>query len=196
MAAEPQPDHDPAIQSFLAWKDDPKTARTGYGTSNYGRPPYIPINRLKGYLTVRKVKSLLKALFPNETRPISANQIHEDYLRPFAILLSAGNGRMIYQFLKDGDLRDQYLPFRSRPPGFPRSTMCDLWTDFDTHQWIFCPATLKFGKDHYFDSRMPLPISHKEECKRGGSAILYKIEIDKTYNKLIPSRFVSSPAGK
>lgn len=33
---------------------------------------------------------------------------------------------------------------------------------------------------------MILPIAHREECKRGGSAVIYKIVLDEEYNQLVP----------
>ena len=143
---------------------------------------------MKEYLTSDTIEELLRELFENTdlTQP-SPERIRADYLRPFAILLCAGYGRMIRHFVDVDSLQDLRLPFSSNED-FPRTTKVDLCQVFFKEQWLFSVAQLVFDMSNKFENDRILPIVSKREIGNGGSAILYEITVDAAYNKLVPTR--------
>ncbi|KAL8787452.1 MAG: hypothetical protein Q9213_002229 [Squamulea squamosa] len=186
--AELQPESAPAIQHFLQWKLRPGIRKIGCGgPDNTLGSNYISHAVLQDYLTVDRIKTLLEALFEDPSQsPLNADRVRAKYLRPFAILLSSGCGRMIRHFLNHQALQDTFLPFRSEPEDFPKSAVKNLFGPFRKEQWQFYPFPLDYDMSDDLANDYILPITAKEEIGDGGSAILYKIVVDEAYNALKP----------
>lgn len=186
---ESQPDDGPAIQDFLQWRSSSQTYRTGCkGSDNTIGSRYIPRGTLEAYLTTGRIRTLLEELYSNDNtyHAPDPDRVRTNYLRPFAILLSAGFGRMIRHFV-DHRYEDNRLPFSSEPRSFPKSSARDLFNDFYKKQWQFCAVQLDYNMSDDLDNDCILPILGKKEIGNGGSAILYKITVDKDYNSLVPA---------
>ena len=183
-----QPDDHPTIQGFLQWTKSPSTRRIGCGGSDNDIPrEYISCVTLQEKLTKRKVEELLEVLFENwDTPPPDANYITKHYLRPFAILLCIGAGRMIHHFVEHQSLVDHLLPFRDKPSTFPALTSGELFAAFRREQWAFCAVKLDYNIGAHLEVEEILPITTKEEIEEGGSAITYKIIVDEDYDELVP----------
>lgn len=183
-----QPDHDTYIQDFLKWSKSPHTFRIGCGGfENEEERKYIPLKELRERLNRRSVEDLLGALFDNGERLApDVDVIISHYLRPFAILLGIGEGRMIYQFVRHKTLEDDRLPLLQKPSEFPSSTRGDIWAAFRQEQWAFCALTLEYNMGLRIGPDDILPINHKEKIAEGGSSITYKILVDRDYDKLVP----------
>ncbi|KAL8831869.1 MAG: hypothetical protein Q9191_000621 [Dirinaria sp. TL-2023a] len=181
--AEIQAEHDSEIQAFLRWHST--TRRPGIGGSNHATPyHFIPFSAVKEYLGAnQRVERLLAALF---VKNVDAQYVREHYLRPLAILLLIGQGPMIQVFVRYLSLMDHRLPFRTRPEDFPRSSDSNLFDRFHSEQWQFCAADLEYNMDLNLHKEEILPITHKEEIGWGGNAKVFKIVVDKEYNKLVP----------
>lgn len=188
--AEWQPENSAAIQDFLHWKDDPKIHKQGYdGRHNTVGTRYISQAALFKKLTRETIQELLDELFRDvEQQAPDAEIIMRNYLRPFAILLSAGSGRMISYFVEEPSLRDDSLPFAIESKDFPKSTRRNLYKAFCKEQWQFCPLKLEYIRGYRLESNYILPIVHKEKIGEGGSANLYKIIVDEGYNFLMPGQ--------
>ena len=189
----PQRDYDIVIQDFLSWEVSPDTYRVGYGGINdEEQPVYIPLATLRAYFkTHHRLKNLLNALFQEDECP-SVSYVHSHYLRPFAILLSIGQGHMINYFVEHDSLEDQQLPFRTRPTDFPQSHGCNLWDLFYERQWKYCPIELKYDMNNRLSKEVILPFRVEAQLGQGGSAHIYKICVDEGYNGL--SHQASYPA--
>ncbi|KAL8769016.1 MAG: hypothetical protein Q9209_004933 [Squamulea sp. 1 TL-2023] len=183
-----QPESAPGIQHFLQWKSRPGIRKIGCGgPDNTLGSHYISQAVLQDYLTVDKIKTLLDELFEDSSQsPVNADRVRAKYLRPFAILLSCGCGRMIRHFHKHQGLQDTSLPFRSEPEDFPKSAIKNLFETFRKEQWQFYPIQLDYDMSDDLANDYILPITAKEEIGNGGSAILYKIIVDEAYNTLKP----------
>ena len=185
--AESQPEDRPAIQEFLQWRSNSHNSRIGCkGSDNATGSRYIPQVALEAYLTTERIRTLLEELFDTPNPEPDPDRVRRKYLRPFAILLSAGFGRMIGHFV-NRRYEDQVLPFKGKPTSFPELTNRDLFSEFCKKQWQFCAMQLDYDmSDDLVDNDCILPIFEKEEIDRGGSAILHKIAVDEDYNNLIP----------
>ena len=186
--AESQPESGPAIQHYLQWVEKANTRRAGCkGSDNAIGYHYIPQTVLEEYMTAERIKTLLAELFDGTNRiPPNYERVRINYLRPFAILLSAGFGRMIRHFMDRRGLQDANLPFTSEPGDFPKSTTGNLYKIFCEKQWQFCAVRLEYDMSDHLEDDYILPILEKVEIGNGGSAILYKITVDEGYNHLIP----------
>ena len=136
------------------------------------------------------MKDLLDAVLDSNQRPaVDPDYVREHYLQSFAILLCIGQGRFIHHFIKYNSLRDQKLPYHTKPDNFPFTTP-DIFEDFKRGQWQFCASKLEYKMDSCFKEEEILPITYKDQIGEGGSAIIYKIVIEGDYNSLLPSGHV------
>ena len=183
-----QHDEDRYIQAFLSWRESEKTWCLGtQGLKNEEQARYIPNSTLKTYFHApRCIEHLLDALYPGGDSP-DVSVIRDNYIRPFAILLSLGYGNLIKSFVSFEDLQDDKLPFRSKPQHFPRSSR-DLWTEFSSRQWEFCAPTLKYSRENVLDIREILPLRFEKAMGRGGTSSVHKITVHPVYNLLYPER--------
>ena len=172
----------------MQWSKLEDTFRIGCGGSkDEEKRKYIPLGKLRERLTRSRVADLLAALFNNEERSApDVDIIIRHYLRPFAILLRIGEGKMISQFVKHKNLQDDRLPFDHEPLQFPSSTQRNIFAAFHQEQWAFCPLTLEYSMDVQIGPDEILPITSKEQIDEGGSSITYIIIVDRDYDELMP----------
>ena len=192
IMSQTQPEEDEEIQAFRKWISSSITRRPGIGGSSHVTSyEFIPLSAVQEYLgTNHRVDDLLTSLFGKEAnRVIDAEVVREHYLRPFAILLVIGEGRMIKHFVQYRSLQDHRLPYRSRPDDFPISKDAGFFDQFYEQQWQFCAADLEYNMNLRLHKEEILPIIAKEEIGDGGNAVIFKIVIDEEYNKLVPQRW-------
>ena len=191
VEARPQPDDDLAVQSFLTEfsKEPGSLWRTGRsGAANNIEKKYISYKTLQQRLDVGRVQELLNALFRGrDEHPPDAGRVQQYYLRTLAILTRIGFGRMILYFIKR-QLKDSRLPYLSKPSDFPSSSnQRDLFSEFYKEQWGFCAQLMEYDMGYQLEPNVILPILHMEVIyEEGGSAIMYKIEVDEDYNEILP----------
>ena len=191
-AEQLQSDDEPVIQEFL---DDfgqkkPQTIwRSGRGgAANESERLYVSKETLYAKLDLGRVRDLLNALFKNWDKPTpDADYIRKHCLRTFAILITIGYGRMIHIFEKHPNLHDRHLPHLVEPQGFPSLTKVNLFSQFNDRQWGFCPLLMVYDMSYRLPSDVILPILKMDIIdEEGGSAMLYKIQVDEDYNNLQP----------
>ena len=153
--------------------------------------PFIPRSNLEEYFRRHdQIESLLDAVLDSHDRPaVDPDYVRTHYLQSFATLLCIGAGSLIHHFLQYHSLRDSKLPYHTKPDDFPFTTP-DIFEDFKEAQWQFCASKLEYGMNGRFKEKDILPITYKKKIGEGGSAIIYKIVIDKDYNSLRPSGHV------
>lgn len=186
-----QPDDDPVIQDFLQQfkiSRSPPIWRVGRsGHDNEVERKYVSLRTLQQVLTHERIENLLQVLFRGWDEPFpDAGIIRKSYLRSFAILLCIGAGRFIYHFKENHTLRDGQLPFYAPPHNFPTFTTRNLFAEFEEAQWAFCPFELEWDSSYNLGTREILPINSKSEIEDGGSAVVWRVEVDEDYDKLIP----------
>lgn len=180
--------HDDAQQAFHKWRLSSEARLPGIRGPDFETTCFfIPRSNLKDYFErPRRVENLLDAVLNDHERPaVDANYVRDHYLQSFATLLCIGEGRMIHHFQQHKALRDQKLPYRTRPDEFPTTTP-DKFEDFKEAQWQFCASDLEYGMNDRFKEEEILPLILKEKIGEGGSAIIYKIVVDEGYNSLRP----------
>ncbi|KAG8531140.1 uncharacterized protein KY384_004498 [Bacidia gigantensis] len=188
-----QPDDDPDIQEFLnefGRQRAPPTWRSGrVGPANDREVPYVSEKTLRTKLDVGRVQKLLNALYKTWEKPTpKADFIRKHCLRTFAILLTIGHGRMIYVFAKHPNLQDQHLPYLKEPLNFPTSTHVNLFSRFYEAQWAFCVQTMRYDMGYRISQDTILPIlAMNAVYEEGGSATMYKIQVDEDCNELQPA---------
>jgi hypothetical protein len=183
-----QPDHDPVIQEFINWVGN-DSSRGILGPAPEVNCPFMPDPKLETYFrNHRKVREILRALFPDGDLPVGPEWIGRKCAKVFSILLLIGKGEFIAHFIKHESLRDNYLPFKSRPIDFPTATNDPrFFESFYKQQWTFCAQVFQYNEiDMRLDKDRILPIIHKEKIAGGGSAVAYKIILHAAYNRLDP----------
>ena len=185
--AQSQAGYGSAFQDFLRWQY--RIRKSGCrGPENIIGPTYISQNALEEKLTEERIELLLEEIFQHRSRlPVNIDLVRTHYLRPFAILLSAGYGHMISYVVEHRSLQDRFLPFLSEPKDFPKPTTRNLWQEFYKEQWQFCAVKLKFDMNYNLENDDILPILEKTEVGRGGSAVLYIVIVAEAYNALVPA---------
>ena len=181
--------HDEALQAFHKWKRSSEAQSLGIGGPQCETVhPFIPRSTLEEYFgRPRRLDYLLDAVLGSRQRlSVDPNYVREHYLQSFATLLCIGEGPSIHHFHQYKSLRDEKLPFHTRPDDFPITTP-DKFEEFRKAQWQFCASKLEYGMNDRYKEEEILPITHREKIGEGGSAIVYKIVVDETYNALRPS---------
>ncbi|KAL9612988.1 MAG: hypothetical protein Q9167_002465 [Letrouitia subvulpina] len=187
---ETQPEQDDEIQAFRRWISSTRRQGIG-GSSHVTQCGFIPTSAVREYLGAdHRVERLLGSLFDSETvRELDAEVIREHYLRPLAILLLIGEGRMIKHFIKYQSLQDHQLPYRTCPNDFPFSSDPNFFERFHNQQWQFCATYLEYNMNLHLHKEEILPITYKEKIGSGGNAVIFKVVVEKEYNKLVPPRW-------
>ena len=183
-----QPQHADALQAFHTWRHSSEAQLLGIGGPDLEPTcPFIPRTNLENYFNQpHQLEGLLDAVLNSKQRPaVDANYVRDHYLQSFATLLCIGQGSWIYHFQQYHSLRDQKLPHRTRPDVFP-ITIPDIFEKFKDAQWQFCVPTLEYNMNERYKEEDILPIISKEKIGEGGSAIVYKIVVDDSYNGLRP----------
>lgn len=180
--------HDDTVQAFHKWRCSSEAQLPGTGGPNLDTEcSFIPRSKLEEFFKKHhQIENLLDAVLNSRDRPaVDPSYVQEHYLQSFATLLCIGEGNMIHYFQQYSSLRDQKLPYRTRPDEFPVTTP-DKFEDFKNAQWQFCAPKLEYGMSNRFKEEDILPIIRKEQIGEGGSAIIYKIVVDESYNWLRP----------
>ncbi|KAM3071948.1 hypothetical protein ACMFMG_008416 [Clarireedia jacksonii] len=192
-----QPDYDSDIQEFIEWVD--KNCLPGLVDPNNDTPTnFLPDHLLHAYLTAdncRRLKMLLGAIFAGDDEIPSYEEIARNYSKSFCILLLIGKAKYILHFVEHSSLIDAHLPFSTEPPPykFPTDTEDNCFLErFCERQWIFCAPRLEICNKKTWEDNRILPIIRKEILDTGGSAKVFKIELQPEYNRLISSRSANS----
>jgi hypothetical protein len=148
---------------------------------------FVPFEVFAHYLAEdNRLEQLLWTIFEDEDPlPVEVSVVQETCLKVFCILLSIGKARFIRPFVEHDDLVDSHLPFHSKPGNFPASTcQPSLWDLFSEKQWMFCPAEMSYKIHNSLDPHRILPIVKREVLAEGGSAVVSKIVLHPSFNKL------------
>ena len=184
----PDAQHKEAVLAFHTWRHSPEAQLPGAGGPDLETTSsFVPrLNLQKYFEEPRHLENLLDAVLENHERSaVDANYVREHYLQSFAILVCIGAGGLIHHFQQYETLRDQKLPHRTLPDGFPITTP-HKFEDFKNAQWQFCPKILEYNMNSRFKEEDILPIIRKEKIGEGGSAIIYRIVVEESYNSLRP----------
>ncbi len=178
--------HDDTVQAFHTWRRSSETQLPGVGGPDLKTVcPFIPRSKLEEYFQrYRQLENLLIAVRGSHAA-VDPDYVRDHYLQSFATLLCIGQGHLIYHFQHYNSLRDQNLPHHTRPDDFP-FTERDIFEEFKNAQWQFCASKLEYSMNARFKEEEILPIISKVEIGQGGSAIIYKIVVDASYNFLRP----------
>ena len=158
---------------------------------------YIPSASLNEYFQDSKqVTRLLRAVFGKDTHlPVDAATVAAYCPKVFSILLLIGHAHLIQQFVTNENLRDTKLPFEENCPSFPPLTgpvaREAALKQFRAKQWQFSAHVFREHDrniDMRLDSNIILPIQILEPLSPGGTAKLFKVEIDEEYDQLHKSR--------
>jgi hypothetical protein len=182
-------DEHPDIQDFLKWvRDNSENAISAPNTEK--RAAFMPLNTIKEHFKEddgARLKELLAAVFSPDNPPVDPDTILKNYTQIFCILMEIGKCRFIGSFIcrENGDSK---LPFEpdGAPPHFPTDTDDpNFYKKFCKKQWKFCVPELESPmKDIHFHPDRILPIVSKKVITASGSAMLYKIQLHDSYNKL------------
>lgn len=177
-----------ALQHFHNWRQSPQAQMLGIGGPDLENTrPYIPQSNLEKYFGGDRLKNLLDAVLSSKDRhTVDEGFIRRNYLQTFATLLCIGHGNLIHLFAQYKTLRDGKLPHRTKPADFPFTTP-DAFEVFRKEQSQFCPPKLEYNMNDRSKEDDILPIIRKEKIGQGGSAVVYKIVVDRDYNALLPS---------
>lgn len=178
------------IQAFWRWYENTRARCLGIGGPDHAaQRNFIPLSAVQQYLGASQcVEGLLAALCAEN---VEAQTVREHYLRTLAILILIGKGHMIKHFVRYHSLKDERLPFRTRPEDFPHSSDAKFFDKFRRKQWQFCVTDLEYNMDLHLHKEEILPIVEKEEIGRGGNATVFKIVIASEYNKLVPHHMMT-----
>ena len=185
----PDAQHKEAVLAFHTWRHSPEAQLPGTcGPDLETTSSFVPRRLLQKYFEEpRHLENLLDAVLEHHERPgVDANYVRECYLQSFAILVCIGAGGLIHHFLQYETLRDQKLPHRTLPYDFPTTTP-HRFEDFKNAQWQFCPKILEYKMiGARFKEEDILPIIRKEKIGERGSAVIYRIVVEESYNSLRP----------
>lgn len=186
--AESYAQHNESSQAFHKWRNSAEAQLSGIGGLDLETiRMFIPRSNLEKYFEKpRRLEDLLDGVLSSDQRPaVDVNYIRNNYLQSFATLLCIGKGSLIHHFRQHPSLRDCNMPYHTRPDEFPFLTP-DIFEEFKNAQWQFCASKLEYSMNVRFKEDCILPIILKEKIGEGGSAIIYKIVVDESYNSLLP----------
>lgn len=181
------PHHHDELQAFLAWRRSSEAQLPGIRGPRFETTClFVPRSNLEKYFeSPRRIATLLDALLEgNDRSAVDPKYVRDHYLQVFAVLC-IGQGQMIHYFQQFRALRDQTLPYRTRPEDFPDTTP-DIFDAFKQAQWQFCAQNLDYIMNNRFRDEEIIPFVHREKIGDGGSAVVYKIVVHEDYNKLRP----------
>jgi hypothetical protein len=191
-----QHDEHPDIQGFLEWvrRNSEYAVRD---PNSEERRAFIPLKTVREYFKEEggaRLKELLLTIFAPNDPPVDPDDILENYTQIFCILIEIGKCRFIGSFTSWG-YGDRMLPFdpdHPPPSYFPTDTTDPkFYEKFCNKQWKFCVPELKSPMMNIrFHPDRILPIVSKDKITGGGSAILYKIKLQSSYNRLGPQSTV------
>jgi len=149
----------------------------------------VPFEEIERYFNEEDhLIDVLSAVFLGEDPiPVDEDVVQDSYLKTFCILLSIGAARYIRHFSEHNGLSDVRLPYNhtAKPPEFPISpSRPSLWADFCEKQWVFCAAEMKYKIHDSLEPNRILPIVERAVLGQGGSAVISKIVLHRSFNKL------------
>jgi hypothetical protein len=180
-----QPDDKRPLQDFLQFLEASLILADNPATRQ--KQKFLPFQELAGYLAEDdRLEHLLWSIFEDEeTLPVEVSVVQENYLKAFCILLSIGKARYIRTFVEHDDLLDSQVPFHALPRNFPISTcQPSLWDLFSEKQWMFCAAEMSYKIYNSLDAHRILPIVERKVLAEGGSAVVSRIVLHPSFNKL------------
>ena len=147
--------------------------------------PFVPQKSLRNYLTVPRIKVLLRSYdLPSR----AAENIRNYYLRVLAILLEIGKAKHVLHFLPHDGLADDFLPFDELHKNKWPSNSRKFFDKFYDAQWKFCAQQLKTGRldNKRIDPNRILPFTTKACLKSGPDSEVLKVDVHPEYNDLVP----------
>jgi hypothetical protein len=184
-----QHDEHPDIQTFLKWVRD-NSEYAILDTNTEERAAFMPLKTVKRHFAEHdgaRLKELLAAVFFPNDPPVDPKTILRNYTQIFCTLMEIGKCRFIESFTR-WSYGDSRLPFEldDAPPHFPTDTTDpNFYENFCKKQWKFCVPELESPMTNtYFHRDLILPIVRKEVITDSGSAMLYKIQLHDSYNRL------------
>lgn len=183
------PLYDEAVQAFHRWLQSPETQTPGLRAKNLDIVNFVPRSKLEEYFAEdHRMQNLINSLLDDRHRAkVDIRYIRKHYLLSFATLLCIGRGDRICHFQHYRSLRDDKMPHKTQPDGFPILDDPTMFEDFYAKQWQFCAIDLQYDMKDRLGEHDILPITNKRKIGEGGSAIIYKIEVHKSYNFLSPT---------
>jgi hypothetical protein len=183
-----QPDDHRHLQDFHQYlhecvirTDSPITSQTSQ------REEFVPFEQIEEHFSEEgRLIDILSAIFPDEEPiPVDETVVQTHYLKTLCILLSIGAARYIRLFVEHNGLSDVRLPHTSKPDNFPISAARpNLWEKFYEKQWVFCAAEINFKINDSLERDRILPIVKRKVLGEGGSAVVSKIVLHTSFNKL------------
>jgi len=173
-------------QPILDFTSHVNTLQRGYcGQDGNGKPQtYVPVAELARYWDRKKVQAICKAFSP-EPLSISFDAVNPPRLRLFSILVYTDKIQHFKSFLEH-NISDLHLPIIDVPTVFQSPVYQEAINGLLKYQWLFCPLVLEcaYLSNVNLDARHILPFHDEEEIKKGDSAHVYRVKVDKTCDKL------------
>jgi hypothetical protein len=180
-----QPDDNRHLQNFHQYLQESLIRTDNPVTSQ--KEEFVPYEQIEEYFTKEgRLIDILSAIFPDEEPiPVEEIVVQTQYLKTLCILLSIGGARYIRHFVEHDGLSDVRLPHTSKPHNFPISpAKPNLWDLFYEKQWVFCAAEIYYKINNSLEPDRILPIVERKVLGKGGSAVVSKIVLHKSFNKL------------
>jgi len=183
-----QPDDKQHLQDFHQHLHESLIRTDSPVTSQREDPEeFVPFELIEEYCSEEgRLIDILSAIFPDEEPiPVEDFVVQAQYLKTLCILLSIGAARYIRLFVEHNGLSDVRLPHTSKPDNFPISAARpNLWEKFYEKQWVFCAAEINFKINDSLERDRILPIVKRKVLGEGGSAVVSKIVLHTSFNKL------------
>jgi hypothetical protein len=180
-----QPDDNRYLQDFHQYLQESVIRTDSPITSQ--REEFVPFEQIEEHFNEEgRLIDILSAIFPDEEPiPVEDTVVQAQYLKTLCILLSIGAARYIRHFVEHNGLSDVRLPHTSKPHNFPISpARPNLWEAFYEKQWVFCAAEINYKINDSLEPNRILPIVKREVLGEGGSAVVSKIVLHTSFNKL------------
>ncbi|KAL9633347.1 MAG: hypothetical protein Q9164_004751 [Protoblastenia rupestris] len=170
IGGDPSAKRPGTVLQFHKWVKSSDASESGIGGLSHDKPcNFIPQSKLQAYMDKEELKQSLDIVVEDSVRQdVSTEYVSKYYLRPFAILLCIGQGSLIQHFVKHKSLRDNNLPFDSRPSDFPYLEK-DFFDEFQKSQWKFCPVELVYNMNECLKEEEILPFTLFEEIGWDGT---------------------------
>jgi hypothetical protein len=135
---------------------------------------YITQSALERYWTIDRVQDILTAFRLH----LSAENVQRDYMRILSILTVCNKTEYLTEFTKL-DLLDNAIPLKEAPRAWPVA-FTNLYDDFYSHQWKFCPFQINPLSMHtkHLSKEYTLPPGQIETLNSNGDYDLIKVTLD------------------
>lgn len=174
------------VQAFLRFLQTP-TARVP-GINGSGLAYFAPESEIRKYFATHgeSFRRIIAAAGGEEER-IHFDDVQERYTIILTILLSIGYVRHLKNFVDYDELRDERLPFYTKPYNFPVTTDSpdEFWDKFYEEQWKFCPRPFEVRNEARIDPKQILPILEKQQIGQYNPPCkIQKVVLHADYDKL------------